>query len=46
MGFVLNGFKGEKTIWNVSGASVTNCGSNHLLGGFMLSGVGSTISRS
>ncbi|EAR88128.2 zinc finger lsd1 subclass family protein (macronuclear) [Tetrahymena thermophila SB210] len=46
LGLSVSNFKGFMSSFGQSGALTTNCGSNHLLGGFWLSGSGSSISRS
>ncbi|KAL4476414.1 hypothetical protein ABPG74_010147, partial [Tetrahymena malaccensis] len=46
LGLVVSNFKGLMSSFGQSGALTTNCGSNHLLGGFWLSGINSSISRS
>ncbi|KAL4489762.1 hypothetical protein ABPG72_022402 [Tetrahymena utriculariae] len=46
LGLVISNFKGLMSSFGSSGALTTNCGTNHILGGFWLSGSGATISRS
>ncbi|KAL4489764.1 hypothetical protein ABPG72_022404 [Tetrahymena utriculariae] len=46
LGLVISNFKGLTSSFGSSGALTTNCGTNHILGGFWLSGSGATISRS
>ncbi|KAL4441097.1 hypothetical protein ABPG74_002047 [Tetrahymena malaccensis] len=46
LGLVISNFKGLKSSFGSSGALTTNCGTNHILGGFWLSGSGASISRS
>ncbi|EAR95046.2 TNFR/NGFR cysteine-rich region family protein (macronuclear) [Tetrahymena thermophila SB210] len=46
LGLIITNFKGLKSSFGSSGALTTNCGTNHILGGFWLSGSGATISRS
>ncbi|KAL4493949.1 hypothetical protein ABPG72_021966 [Tetrahymena utriculariae] len=46
LGLIVNNFKGFMSSFRQSGALTTNCGPNHLLGGFWLSGQDSSVSRS
>ncbi|KAL4504946.1 hypothetical protein ABPG73_021793, partial [Tetrahymena malaccensis] len=45
MGLTVSNFKGLKSYFGQSGALTTNCGTNHLLGGFWLSGSGASVTR-
>ncbi|KAL4493947.1 hypothetical protein ABPG72_021964 [Tetrahymena utriculariae] len=45
LGLTISNFKGFKSDFGSSGALTTNCGPNHVLGGFWLSGLGASISR-